>query len=211
MVNNLLLGPGSSKVDVLRFMFDMQLRALRAYGSPYGCYKHVVSSLFEKKKETIDMAMDMEMFNGHIPFVAVVPKNRMNIYALMELLYNSHGKRGFLGFSQDKLIHSVPVPEDPYFMFNVEDGTSTLGKTSEEAKSFFDSQARSCLTVEEVIALCYFQSDVLLKHFLDCIGSYFSSDDRIPVLCLKQRRPWIALRKDVAHEKCGVPSCHKRA
>ena len=192
--------------DPLNELFDTQMETLKARG----CLQSVIDVLVSKKNEVIAKATEIETQDGHIPFIAVVPRTEVDVENLMKMVRN-RDREGYNYLNQSDLSNVVDVPNGPYFIFDVEDGKVMLDKSPEKAETLVKKQKRSCLTVDEGISLCI-QTKVLSEHYVDCTGSRYRHSDKVPFVDLDDDGPkldWV----DAGHsyDKWGSASCRSRA
>jgi hypothetical protein len=190
----------------LRELFRAQMETLRQRGCP----EEIVEALVKQEPEVIARASEMEVAAGNIPFVAVVPRTIVDANALTAMVVHD-GKKGVNYLEQSAISNVVEVPDQPYFIYNVEDGQAMFGKSPKTAEGLIKEQGRSCLTVDEVLALCI-QTDVLSRHYVDAAGSRYLHAFRVPFLSLRGGEP--RLRWDfsgIAYVKWGSASCRSRS
>jgi len=187
-------------------LFDSQVEILKSRGCP----KAILESFQDKRDEVLNKAAEMEIPEGNIPFIPVIPRSYMTIYGLMPMVRNDE-KVGYTYLDPNELSDVVETPDKPYFMFNVEDGRDMLGKSPEKAEKLIKKKERSCLTDNEGIALCI-QSDVLLSHNVDCTGSRYEQGDGVPIVYLDGGKPRLSsLDLDSSHGSWGSASCEERS
>lgn len=183
-------------------LFHRQIRTLQERDCP----KSVIDYL-KSKEESV--AEKMYRIKGivplHIPFIAVVPRSELGLDALMKMVccdrYYGHN---FL--DQSEIRDMVSVREEPYFIYDVESGRDMIGKSPSEAEVLIKEQGRSCLTIDEGIALSL-QTNVLLENGVDCMGSYLERDGLVPNIYLGTKPLLSCRRTDVKNNKRGSPSC----
>ncbi len=186
-------------------LFDTQIGTLAVYGCP----QSIIDVLVSKKSEVITKAMEMDIPDGHIPFIPVIPRTEVNLDNLMKMIHNDNNI-GSNFLDQSQISNVVDVPEGPYFIYDIEDGKDMLGRSPKKAEKLIKEQNRSCLTVDESIALCIHTS-VLSKHCIDCTGSPFRHSDHVPRLFLDDVRPELSW-SDAGYSSSswGSPSCGSR-
>jgi len=90
-------------------------------------------------------------------------------------------------------------------------GKAMLGKSPEKAEKLIKKQNRSCLTVDEGIALCV-HTNVLSEHYVDCTGSRYWHADRVPSVYLSVGRPRLNWNYfGYSNDWWGSASCRSRA
>jgi len=168
--------------DKLTKLFESQLEKLKSLGCPQA----ILEAFQKKKDEVVNKASEMAIGEGNIPFLPVIPRGYMGIYALMPMVKHE-GKIGYTHLDPNELTDVVETSKNPYYVFDVEDGKAILGKSPRDAEKIIKGQKRSCLIVDEVIAVGV-HSEVLSDHYVDASGSRYKSDI-VPGLCLLDGRP----------------------
>jgi hypothetical protein len=187
-------------------LFDSQMETLKSRGCPQA----ILEAFQDKKSEVLGKAAEMEIGEGHIPFIPVIPRAYLGIYGLMPMV--RHGdKAGYTYLDPNEITDNVKTPKGPYFIYDVEDGRDMLGKSPEKAEKLIKNQGRSCLTADEGVALCA-QTSVLSEHYVDCTGSRYGRADRVLDVFLYDARP--RLSWDYAgnsDDRWGSASCRSRS
>lgn len=187
-------------------LFDTQMKTLEQRGCP----SEIIRALAGMKSGVISKAMKNQLPKNHIPFIPVIPHSMLNIDEQMKMVrYRDNKGRNYL--DQSGLYDVVNVPGKPYFIIDVEDGKEMLGKSPEKAEKLIKTQSRSCLTVNEGIALCV-HTNVLSEHYVDCTGSRYELADWVPDVYLSSDRPELRwLCADSSDDEWGSASCRSRA
>lgn len=187
-------------------LFDSQMETLKLRNCPQA----ILEAFQNKKSEVLSKAAEMEIPEGNIPFVPVIPRSYMGIYGLMPMIRNDD-KVGYTYLDPNELTDQVETPKSPYFIYDVEDGKDMLGKSPGKAEKFIKEQKRSCLTADEGIALCV-HSKVLSEHYVDCTGSRFKHSVLAPYVSLSDDRPKLNWHlADYSPDEWGSASCRSRA
>jgi hypothetical protein len=92
-------------------------------------------------------------------------------------------KVGYTYLNPTQISDVVNAPSEPYYIYDVEDGSSTRGKSPEDALKILKQQKRSPLTAAEVTALTT-HTDVLSRHYVWAAGSRYISADWVPIVYL---------------------------
>lgn len=187
----------------LQTLFDEQMTTLKARNCP----KDIINVLTAKKDDVLKIAGEIEISEGHIPFMPIIPRQKVNLKKIIEMVY-SHGNKGNTNILASELTNTINVPEEPYFIFGVNDGADTLDVPSDKAGDFIEKQGRTCLTVDECISLCT-HANVLTKHCIHCIGSHFQQQ-LIPAIHLSDDVPMLSWYHNL-NLTYGSPSCLSRA
>lgn len=157
-------------LDELSDLFDSQIATLEERGVP----GQITEALKVHKNDVVEYAAHMTISEGNIPFLPVIPIGDLGYYGLMDLVRSESEENGLVFLRPYRVIDQFKVPNHPYYIFNVEDGESTLGELPEDAEKIFKQQNRSGLTAAESIALAT-HTDVLSKHSLWAVGSRYDS------------------------------------
>lgn len=186
-------------------LFDIQIQILKDRGVP----SDIIQKLENQKSAVLKKASDIPFKDGHIPFLSVIPSTLLSFEKQMEMVY--HGSvRGRSYLNQSRVTSLAQIPKEPYYIFDVEDGTAALGKAPQEAEKQFADSNRSPLTAEEGIALVIQHPEILNDHFIDLLGSRLG-DVKVPFLWLYEGEPelyWGWASISVA--RWGSASCGSR-
>ncbi|MBU1179334.1 hypothetical protein KJ885_00130 [Patescibacteria group bacterium] len=191
--------------EELEKFFDAKLQTLEERG----CIEHIRELLANQRDSVLDKASKMVMGEGNILFLPAVLRIYLSPYSQMDMVVHG-GKRGRNYLNPSAITDKVETPEEPYWFFDVEDGTATLGKSPEQAEKILKKQSRSPHTVAEDMALAV-HTDVLSRHYVWAAGSRYGSSGGVPVVCLSDDGPklcWCCA--GVADELWGSPSCGSR-
>lgn len=161
----------------LEKLFDAQIATLKDRGTP----EQIVEILQNQKGAVLKKASEMAIGDGNIPFLPVIPRSFRSPYDLMAMVKNG-GKAGYTYLNPTQISDVVDAPQEPYYIYDVEDGSSR-GKSPENAEKTFKSQKRSPLTAAEVMALTV-HTDVLSRHYVWATGSRYEFADEVPSVCL---------------------------
>ena len=185
-------------------LFDSQIETLKSRGCP-----KIILELLQNQRDAV-LSKAAEMDSEGIPFVPVIPRTYLSIYGLMHMVRNKN-KAGYTDLNPTKIINEVETPKCPYFIYDVEDGKHMLGKSPKEAEVFIVKQKRSCLTVEETIALCI-HTKILSEHYIDCTGSRYEDPSYVPHIFLANGKPKLTWSMvDNSDDVWGSASCRSRA
>jgi hypothetical protein len=175
-----------------------------------GCPGAIAEAFQAKRDEVLSMAVAMEMPEEHIPFIPVIPRSYLGIYGLMPMVRNGD-KVGFTYLNPNEITDNEKTPKSPYFIYDVEDGIGTLGKTPESAGQLIKKQDRLCHIPDEDIALAIHTS-VLSHHYLWSTGSRCGDAGGVPLVCLHGGGPELHWHDaGSSSSKWGSASCRSRA
>lgn len=194
-------------IERLAVVFDSQMETLKKRNCP----EAIIEKFLEKRDKTLTAAAEMEGIQEYnIPFVPIIPRGYLGIYGLMALVNDDKKHHPHLIEPKD-LTDSVNAPDMPYFIFNVSEGKDTASKSPEDGEKMVKDQNRSCLTVDEGIALCI-HSNVLSRYYVFCSGSRYTLSGKVPIVCLDRELPkvyWTGLGEPSSGS--GTASCSERA
>ena len=193
----------------LRRLFNRYIRRLK-YRK---LFLDQIECLLARHSAVIEQAVKMRIETSRLAFLPVFPRplldSPMQAIAVMENgLKRGTRMTGGYTFVMPELVTDISeIPDVPYFIFDIEDGLSTLGTSPDEAQKKFKDEGHRGLTDMEIVALGM-HGDVLLQANLYAASSYYGRDRGIdlrmedgahPVLCHN------ACNLDWQH--WAVPSC----
>ncbi len=190
----------------LEKLFDAQIAILKDRGVP----EQIVEIFQGQKAAVLKKASEMTFGKDNIPFLPVIPRTFRGPYDLMTMVRNG-SKAGYTYFNPTVISDVVDAPKEPYYIYDVEGGESTLGKSPDTVEKVFKQQKRSPLTAAEVMALCV-HTDVLSKHNVWACGSRYGGSVGVPDVCLDVVG-WPRLGWDYANDsggRWGSASCGSR-
>ncbi|MBU4374985.1 hypothetical protein KKH38_00555 [Patescibacteria group bacterium] len=162
------------KKNELDALFDAQVRVL----GTRGCPERVMELFKQAQTRVVTKALKMEIEKNHIPFLPVITRNYITVFSQMRMVLNKN-VAGRNSIYRDNATPANPfrdlvkIPKEPYYIFNVENGTSTKngGPNKDEIKEQVAKHGYVCLTGIEIIALAV-HSDVLSKHNILGMNSF---------------------------------------
>jgi len=192
------------KREDLESLFDRQIQTEKDRGTP----EAIIEMLQNQRSDVLSKAGEMTFNEGHAAFMPVIPKAYVSIYYRMPMVKNGN-KIGYTYLDPAELTDIEDVPEKPYYIYDVEDGTAMLGKSPQDAEKLIRKDKRFPLTADEVMSLGI-HSDVLSNHYVDATGSRYESSE-VPFLWLNDGGPeldWFSA--DFALGRWGAGSCGSR-
>lgn len=191
--------------DINEQLFDNQIQTLKDRGVSSG----IIQKLEAQKDAVLKKANTLLFGIRHIQFLPVIPNSSLSIEKQMEMVQNGIMK-GKSYLESSNITTVVQTPKEPYYIFDVEDGTATLGTAPQGAVKQFTEHNRSPLTAEEGIALVLHYPVILRHHYINLPGSRHG-DDEVTALWLSGGKP--KLNWDWAYDsaaKWGSASCGSR-
>jgi len=188
-------------------LFDQQMARIESL-IEHPASSTIVESLRSQKESVLAEVAKMEIHRNDIPFLPVIPRECIDLDALMLMIC---GKEGDILFNDwNGIINMVNTPKKPYFIFNVENGGSMVRKSPEKAELLIKEQGRLPLTAEEVISVGIFAGNI--THSMFALGSRQNwsseSDYAVIQLDLTGREPTLkSVFRDWALDKWGAASC----
>ena len=195
-----------AKQDGFERLFDAQIATLKDRNVP----DQIVELFVSQKGDVLRKAGEMVIADGNIPFLPVIPRSYRSSYDLMAMVKNGT-KVGYTYLYPDEISDTVETPNKPYYVYDVENGQATRGKSPRDAEEILKRQLRSPLTAAEVMALCT-HTDVLSRHYVLASGSRCKSAGSVPLACLnfgdRPELDWYYVGH--AAEQWGSASCGSR-
>ena len=151
----------------LEKLFDAQIAILKDRGVP----EQIVEIFQGQKAAVLKKASEMTFGKDNIPFLPVIPRTFRSPYDLMAMVRNGL-KVGFTHLNPTVISDVGDVPREPYYIYDVGGGESTLGKSPDAVEKILKQQKRFPLNAAEVMALCVHMA-VLSKHNVWVCGSRY--------------------------------------
>lgn len=131
-------------------LMDQMMEKLRESVNPKAA--PALEALKSQKSNVFERAKKIEISDGHIPFLPVIPAPYFGGYDnLMNLVENSGGNLLY----DTKITNEVKVPDRPYYIFDVDNGSNW------DRRSRKERMKRSELTAAELISLVALHFDDL--------------------------------------------------
>jgi len=190
--------------DIFKKLFDSQIITLKNKGVP----TRIVNMLERQRDAVIKKASEMTFKAGHISFLPVISRTDLTIKTQMKMIVTG-GRKGYAGLTH-LITDVIKTPDKPYYIYDVEDGKATLGKSSRDAMKLIKNVGRHALTVVEIISLSL-HTNVLSRHFVHATGSRYISADFVPFVWLFGGGPRLSWDDaDYPYSRWGSPSLVSR-
>lgn len=142
------------KKNNLEALFYSQIKRLKTRGCP-----ERITELFEKAQiRVVTKALKMRFKKNRIPFLPVIPCNYITVFSQMRMVLNEN-VAGCNSIYRDNITPANPfselvkIPGGPYYIFNIDGGTSTKNQDKDEIQKQINKHGRVCLSGIEIIAL----------------------------------------------------------
>ncbi len=194
--------------EMARRQLDREFSDQMAVLRHCNCPKPAIKMLENKRPQVIARAVGMTVLGSkRVFFCSVIPASQLSIPEQMLMVRNGDIP-GCTFLSPKDISDEVNVPQEPYFIFSIEDGTKTLGWTPQQAERTFSKQPRRRgLNCAEAIGFCRV-SGVLSRFNIDAIASRVKKV-KIPFLWILGREPRLGADKaNTSDPRWGIPSCN---
>ena len=159
-------------------LFDSQIVTLKSRGVP----EQIIEALQNQKGTVVEKASKMTIGEGNIPFLSVIKPAYLGYDGLMSMVRNGD-KQGYCYLNPTLITDEIQTPDELYYIYDVEDGEATRGKSPEKAIDIFKKQSRLALTAAEAVNLCII-TDVLSRHYVWASGSRYDGSNEVPSVSL---------------------------
>lgn len=160
----------------------------------------------------IQKAVDMRIRPDRLAFLPVFPRAIVSSPLAAATLMNDGMRRrnsmtgGYTFVLPELVMDTVEVPDDPYFLFDIDTGYRTLGMLPDELQRVFDEEGRRGLTDMEIVALGM-HGDIFPFANLYAVASRYDRGRGIdlrmegghPILCHNDG--------DLDWQRWSIPSC----
>jgi len=216
----------TNRRDFLKKLFDAQINTMKERGVS----DKIVEAFLKKEIEVLNKARRMNYLWSHAPFIPVIPRKYLSLKRQMLLVRNGSDMRGLFVLEPRYVFDLADVPDELYYLYDVENGTEMLHKTPSYADESFKNRSRLGLTATEVIAVAVHTNiiprdcddDDPDRHYMFAIASRYKNIPHpdscwrtcrtLPGLDIdKKCRPemgWV--RGDSTGKRWGAPSCKIR-
>jgi hypothetical protein len=189
----------------MRKLFLAQLRTLRSFKIPPA----VILRLKPVYETVVEKASQMKIDTGRIPFLPVIPRTYEFFSPYGDLPITMHcGDKvgGSLNLSPELINDSVVSPYEPYYIFDIQDGSATLGMSPTEALRNWPADRRP-LTDGEIIALAT-HTDVLSRFNICAYSSSYDDGKDIDLRVDENGYPALySNNRDLDWNRWAIPMC----
>lgn len=112
-------------------------------------------------------------YNERPDVLIVLPFNILSFEKQLARVDLGHKKRAYTFLDPSHLsdVGRIKLPEEPYLLLDVEDGTKMLGKSPREATKLLKQERRYPFTVNHGLSLVIHSPEVIFHHNLHLSGS----------------------------------------
>jgi len=167
-----------SKQTDLGRLFDIQIATLKDRDVP----EQIVRLVQNQKDAVIQKASGMIIGEENIPFLPIIPRSYLSPHSQMAATRNGV-KVGYTDIDPNSITDQVKTSHKPYYIYDVEDGTSTLGNSPEDAEKIINRQRRFSFTVAEILALVV-HTNVLSRYCVWATASRYDGSIMNPYASL---------------------------
>ena len=188
----------------MEWLFDSHIQTLK----DRGCPSQIIEALVNGRAKVIDHAQTLNIADCNLPFAPVITPLYLGYHGIVAMVRNGD-KSGYTYLDPRQIINEEKVPTGLYYHFDIEDGTSRLGKKPEVSDRDIRSEKRLRSVAAEVVSIGT-HTNVLSRHYMDAVGSRYGSVG-VPYLCLIGDRPklgWDCLGD--GDDRWGAASCGSR-
>lgn len=163
--------------EKLKKLFDFQIKNLTKKNYPEVVIKTFVNMKDGLIKHVLNLSNEKKIFDfGRlIPFLPVVPLNYMDVYSQMKTV-SLNNKTGVCFLEAYDLKNYREIPQRPYFIVFVEDGSDTLNISPKKANELFIKDKKVGFVYVEAISLCL-HTRVLANYNVNASLSFDKSED----------------------------------
>ena len=206
--NGIAMSDRQARRNNLESIFNSQITILDDCGVP----GQIIKSLLDQRDSVLRKASEMAIGKGNIPFLPIITSIYLGYNGLMSKVRNGSGI-GYSSIKPEAIVDGFRTPDGLYYIYDVETGEVTIGKSPEEAvEIIFNEQSRSALTATEIINLCIITS-VLWRRSVWACGSRYTINEQTPIVYLDRNNNSPVLGcfpGNHKNDRWGSPSCSIR-
>lgn len=184
-------------------LFNLQVQIFKNRGVP----EQILEFLSKQKNEVMQITSEQHCDKGNIPFLPVITPAYLGYYGLVAMMQNGL-KEGYNLLKSGAIMNLMETFNDIYYIYNIENGEATRGRSPRVAEKIFKEQSRLPLNGIEIINLCILTSE-LSKRYVWAVGSRYESVDKVVDVFLDgEKRPILYWHNiDYSNDHWGAPSC----
>jgi len=149
--------------------------------------------------------LGLYFYRKNIAFIPVVPFSFLGIEELMTKVGDRPKAKA--SFNPEFIYNKISIPQEPYFIVDVDLGRKYVGKNIFEAQENIENDLKSPFTIEEGLAFCVC-SQILSKYHIDCLNSKYYVQENIISLNNLLKVYWRPV--NIYNPLACVPSCRIR-
>lgn len=183
----------------------------RQYSLPsYLLFDYMIERMVAAKIATYEMAAPFRRAIPNRPFLWIPSGlSILGLGCLMNLV-TAKEIRGVNFLILQHCSNTVAIPDEPYFMFDIEDGGSRLNVKPSLSEARIFAENRSPYAILEGIVHAVVFPEAFDTHNMSLCGSRYKIED-IPEILLSDSGPRLQSSfLDSPHPRFGVPSCRNR-
>ena len=174
-------------------------------------FDYMVEKMVAEKIATYEMAAPFRKAIPNRPFLWIPGGlSTLGLGRLMDLVVTVEEVRGVNFLVPQYCSNTVAIPDKPYFMFDIEDGSDRLDVKPSLSEEMIFAEGRSPYTIVEGIIHAVVFPEIFDSHNMSLCGSRYKTDN-IPELLLSSGGPRLQSSfTDFSHPLWGAPSCSGR-
>jgi len=177
-----------------------------------GCSQAILEEIENQRGQVLEQVTKMEIRNGHIPFLPVIPQSILSLKDLRDLL-DRPGRINTKPYSYS--FDFEKCPENVYFVYDVDIGQELSKRkigSAKTAQQKISQGGRLCLTIAEVLALYTHTEREDRPDAIGCADTFREEEDSdngifviIENIWYNQNISWI--NNDWRRDWVWYPSC----
>jgi hypothetical protein len=173
-------------------------------------FDYMIEKMVAEKIATYEMAAPFRKTIPNHPFLWIPSGlSLLGLGRLMDLVM-AKGVRGVNFLALRYCSNTVAIPTEPYFMFDIEDGSERLDTNPSLSEARIFADGRSPYTIIEGIVHAMIFPEVFDLHNMNLCGSRYKTDNT-PELLLSNSGPRLQSSfMNSPHPRWGAPSCKAR-
>lgn len=171
-------------------LFDLEIAALRERS----CFTLTLRALEKQRKHVIERAQCSKFRKESIPFLPAIPRIHFGRHTLQWLItmVKVGDARGYSDLEPNLLKDFGEIPDQPYWIFDVDDGTRIKGMSPWIAYDMLKAHQRLPMTTTEIVSLCIIFDVLSTDRSIVATGSRFKGAHN-PALQIFKGKPLLGL------------------